>query len=326
MGNRGDYFRLFLWVLRFFINHLCLLYLKMNFMGTVFLHIENILNEYQYYKLFRYGEISREEYYTYLIAHEPELRSKDLTEDQIHLSSRFPLNEAQFVDEILAELKNQGVIKTTEYSKKAFSEYRKTIYSNYNHGKYYTFIFPEEERIMYALTQIVKPSTVILLGSYYGYWGIWAMPAVKEVGGLAYFVDLNDDVNKIANINLQNFGYQGHFEVITQEGVDFMKQKKTRYDLAVLDAEGNANHPNSDYRGKAVYYPLIKEGIKHIYNGGFALCHNILLKNFLADPYFKLKIAKNLREYEKFLPFVKENFPFALEYNTTEGIGVYKRA
>jgi len=298
----------------------------MNFTGTIFSYIEKVLGEYQFYKSFRQGKITREAYYTYLIAHEPELKTKNLTEDQIHLSARFPLSEEQFVDEILASLQKQGVIQNTEYSKEAFSEYRKTIYLNYKHGKYYTFIFPEEERIIYALTQIVKPVTVVLLGSYYGYWGIWAMPAVKEVGGLAYFVDLNEEVNKIANINLENFGYQGYFQVITQEGVDFMRQKNMRYDFAVLDAEGKANHLNPDYRGKAIYYPLIKEGIKHINDGGLFLCHNILLENYLTDPYFENKIAKNFQEYAKFLPFVNKSFKFSLNYSTTEGIGVYKKA
>jgi predicted O-methyltransferase YrrM len=199
------------------------------------------------------------------------------------------------------------------------------VYSRYDHDKYHTFIFPEEERIAYALAYILHPTSAILLGSYYGYWGIWIMPAICERGGMAYFVDSNESVSVVAANNLNKLGYDKNSEVIICEGTNFLSNIKQQYDFVALDAEGDSTHPNPDFRGKAVYYPLIKACFEHITNGSVVLCHNILLRNPIQDPYFMRKIDKNLSEFSKFLPFMKNNFRQGLDYSTTEGIGIYRK-
>ena len=293
--------------------------------GTIHNYIERILTKYPIYSAFRSGHLTREDYYTQLKAIAPELKEQGLSEDMINLSTRFPLDEEKHIDDILLDLKEKGVIETTSYDKEDFLKYRENIYSNYQHENFYTFIFPEEERLIYALTQIIHPKSVIFLGSYYGYWGIWAMPAVQASRGTAYFVDVDQEVNKLAEINLKKFGYQDCSYVFTQDAVEFMQQRQIHYDFAVLDAEGENDHPDPDYRGKAVYYPLIRECSKYLLSFGNVICHNILLKNLIDNSYFEQKIQKNMQDFSKFIPFVQTNYSVVLDYSTSEGVGIFRK-
>lgn len=300
----------------------------MNSTGTIYHKIEEVMRRhYSFYLPYKDGLISREDYYREIMKYKDEIVDNLLTEDQLHLSSRFPLSEEDLIDEILNDLKQSGAIKSTSYPKDEFESYRALIYSDFNHGGYSTFIFPEEERIAFALSHIVKPSSAILLGSYYGYWGIWIMPAIKASGGVAFFVDQDKDVCQVASTNLESLGFSSCSDVIATEGTDYLDGldgADNQFDFVVLDAEGSSNCKDPDFRGKAVYYPLVKACLSHIRQDSVLLCHNILLENILDDSYFKHKISRNMSEFAKFFDLLKSNFWFAASYSTTEGIGIYK--
>lgn len=297
----------------------------MNFAGAVYNKIEKVMKPYSFYSLYREGLISREKYYQEIIKHEDEIVDIFLTKDQLHLSSRFPLSEEVLVDEILNDLKESGVIESNSYPKNEFESYRALVHSNFDHGGYSTFIFPEEERIAFALSHILKPTSAIMLGSYYGYWGIWIMPAIKASNSFTYFVDQDKDVCQVASSNLKSLGFSGYFDVIPVEATDYLTHSDNQFDFVVLDAEGSNNCEDPDFRGKAVYYPLANACLSHMSQGSVLLCHNILLENMVDDDYFNHKISRNLSEFSKFFDLLKSNFSFSASYSTTEGIGIYRR-
>lgn len=253
-----------------------------------------------------------------------QLTALGLNQDQIHLSGRFPVDEEVFVDAILADLRDRGVLPTADYPKAEFEQFRDAIGHSYDHGGYHTYIFPEEARLLFAIAAIRQPRRVAVLGSYYGYWGIWAMPAVRAAGGLAWFVDVNPRVSSINAENLRRLGFlPEHAMVVTGDAVRFAEEAAGGVDLAVIDPEGDPADPRPNYRDKAIYHPVAERIIRKLAQGALAVCHNILLTNEANDPYFAEKVASYRRQYAEFLPLMERSFRSVSDYATTEGVGVY---
>lgn len=291
--------------------------------GTVYRNINSVLSKYPEYMEFRNGNLGMRDYLKFLNDNDSVLKAAGLNDDQMHLSSRFSFDEVAKIDSILLDLKAQGVIDTIEYPKLEFESFREKVYSEYIHDAQTTYIFPEEERLIYAMSQILKPKSTILLGSYYGYWGIWAMPAIKQVQGKVYLIDVNEKVNNLARENLLKFGFSQEAEVITADAIEFPNSDSQFYDFVLLDAETPEDYHIEDHRGKAIYFALAKAISKHLRTNSVMVAHNILLSNVTEDIYFSEKISKNFKELGKFLSFAKSNFDFSKDYNTTEGVAVY---
>jgi len=291
--------------------------------GTVYQNIKSVLANYPEYEYFRNGKLGMREYLLFLDNNVEQLESAGLNEDQMHLSSRFSINEDAKIDSILLDLKAQGIIETINYPKLEFESFREKVYSEYIHESQSTYIFPEEERLIYALSQILEPKSTILLGSYYGYWGIWAMPAIQRVQGKAYYIDIDKKVSDLALANHLKLGFSQEAEMIVDDAIQFSKNSSQTYDFVLLDAELPADHPNEDLRGKAIYFALAQAIAPKLQTNAVMIAHNILLSNVTEDPYYSKKISKNLKELGKFLSFANRNFDFAKDYNTSEGVGLY---
>lgn len=250
---------------------------------------------------------------------------ESLPADLFLTSLRMPPDEAQFVQDCLYHLQSTGLLHSTLYNESAFQSYRQRVYASIDHDRYRTYIFPEEEQLLYALTQILRPKSVVLLGSFYGYWGLWAMPAVQEVGGIAYFVDLDPKVSALAARNLKSLGYENHAEVIVGDAVEFLRREALSFDLAVLDAEGPRWHPWKTYRGKSVYFPISEALLPRTAARFVLICHNVLLTTSFRDAATDRLLHQNRLQLSRFLELVRTEFPFGAEYSSTEGIGIYGR-
>jgi len=249
-----------------------------------------------------------------------------LTENQCHLTTRFPLSEEDFVDQALQRLFDAGMISTTSYPKYEFSFYREAVYREFDHGGYLTFIVPEEERLLFALSYILRPQNALFLGSYYGYWGLWMMPAVRAFMGRALFVDPNEHTNSVARSGLNALGFSRCSDVVDAEGTALLgaDSPASSYDLLLLDAEGPEDTPEPEFRGKRVYLPLISAALPHLSRGATVIVHNILLANSYSSPYFDALIERNRSELQGFLSFADEHFSASMEIESTEGVGVYR--
>jgi len=83
--------------------------------GPVFKYIDNILNEYPFYHLYRSGQISHEEYAIQLDVHANTLQEKGIPKSEIHFSSRFPINAQKFVQSCLMDLFAKDLISEVSY-------------------------------------------------------------------------------------------------------------------------------------------------------------------------------------------------------------------
>ncbi len=174
--------------------------------GTLSEILVERLGRFDFYRAFAAGTLSREEFHGLLIRYEEALRDRGLSPPLVRYASRMPLDDRAYVDTILECLHQDGLISTTRYDREEFEAYRRTIRARFAHGCYATSIFPEEERLVFALSEILGPRRLISLGSYYGYWTVWALPAVRERGGEAILIDVDPGVCALADKNLRDWG------------------------------------------------------------------------------------------------------------------------
>lgn len=296
--------------------------------GTAYDRIDGALRGLARYDEFRRGQLGRVGYCAWVRAHLDFLADLGLNEDQANLSTRFPRDERGFVAGILAELVEAGVLDAVDYPEEEFAELRRQVVSRWAHDGRTTYIFPEEARLLFALAHLTRPRHAVFLGSYYGYWAVWALPAVLAAGGRATLVDIDPAVMELAERNLTALGLAGGVD----SRVEFRVADATSYpvgqhgvDLCVLDAEGPRDAPEEDLRDKAIYFPIAAAATPAMAPDGLLVAHNMLLRNLTRNPYFAGRIARNREQYAKFQRHLDRHYGVRREYPTTEGVGIYRR-
>jgi predicted O-methyltransferase YrrM len=294
--------------------------------GTIHSIITSALAGYKPYQDFRRGRATLQEYVAVLNGHEAEMAALGLNRDQSHLSGRGPLDEAAFVDGILADLVARGTIPAMGYDKAAFLAYRAQVQRDFSHGSYSTYIFPEEERLVYALAEILRPTSAGVFGSYYGYWGVWMLPAIARANGHVVYLDIDQKVNDLGKANVERLGFGRHCTFVTSDAVAYLERTATTYDFALVDAEGPEEHADPDYRKKYIYYPIFKASLPRLAPKAVVAVHNVLLSNLADDRYFAERIIANRQYFHKLTPLLESAFDPRSDYPTSEGVGVYRRS
>lgn len=288
--------------------------------GTAFSIIDKSLSSSKKYTEYRKGKLSIGSYQLYL---ESVCKSihKELTEDQCHLSARFPINEEKMVDEILADLTNENVIYSSRYNKTAFLETRNNIQNNFFHNDKVTYIFPEEERLLYAITSILQPVNILFMGSYYGYWASWCALALQNSSNITV-IDIDKTVIELSRFNISKLGLC-NVKFVIDDAINYVSNNTTTYDLVVLDAEGPKKTGPIELRDKAIYCPMAMAVVPKINSNGLLISHNILFDNVSNSSYFEKKIIDNIEQLGNYREYMLSTSRVVKEYSTTEGVGVY---
>ena len=203
---------------------------------------------------------------------------------------------------------DKNILSTRENMYGGFDEYRKNIYENYNHGGFYTSIYPEDECLLYVMSEIIQPKSTFVAGSYYGYWAVWAMKTISGNGGTIVLSDIDREVCVLANKNFSKLGYENNTKIYCEDAVKLLSGREEAIDMFVLDAMGSWNDPRPEYRGKRIYLPIL-ESARHLLKKGSAIVlHNMKPRN----PETKMLVDK-LRSLNA----------IGMCYDTPPGIGVY---
>lgn len=245
-----------------------------------------------------------------------------LTEDDCYLTTRFIFNEVAFVQGAVSSLgllpfDGDGVYQD-------FLRVRAKVQRLFFHSTKTSYIFPEEEFLMYSIVSICKPKKAVFLGVYYGYWAIWA--ALADEGLHIILIDIDPVVCSLAEENIRNFGLSERVEVVCDDAASYMSEKKIEHDFLVIDAECpyTDDIPSSD-KGKGIYNRLFTASHPFLKNGGYVICHNILTKCDTGVDYLKRRLPKNANELSPFLSEVGRLKFELYEFQTTEGVGIYKK-
>ncbi len=291
--------------------------------GTAHRLVCDRLSDLPAFAEFRGGRLSRSEYQRVIDT----LRCSEwgLNEDQLNLSTRFPQDEPSLVDGMLSTLAGDGTITSTAYPSASFAAYAADVQERFSHGANLTFIFPEEARFLFALAHVAAPAATVFLGSYYGYWAIWALPGIVAASGHAVLIDPDPDVLDLSRTNIERFGWADHCSFVCEDAAAYLERVPQGFDLAVLDAEGPHAVGPPERRAKAIYGPLTETVTPLLRPGGLLVAHNVLLGNLTDNAYFRRSIARNEAQLERFLGCLARDYEAPHTFDTTEGVGVYRR-
>lgn len=290
--------------------------------GTAFDLISQALEPTSEWTDFRAGR-TEVDVYTKAVVSGQVRPAVELNEDQLNLSTRFPVDEEAFVDRALSAMLAAGTIESIDYPKEAFAAFRRGVHATYDHGPHLTYIFPEEERLLFALAHICAPKVAMFAGSYYGYWAVWSYPAVAEAQGRCLLVDVDEDVLALAAHNARQLGFA---DVVETACVDATHREwDLQVDFCGLDAEGPKEHNDPDLADKAIYFPIMERLSPVLRPGSLLVAHNMLLDQVEPTPYFTRKIEANLRQYAKFHRHLEQFYGSHAVVASSEGVGVYRR-
>jgi len=275
--------------------------------GQFALHVEKTLAPKKYYADYLSKKIDSAQFRQAMAADASLPDSGWVNEYNLRRISISPPDEKLPTDTIVKYLAENGVLPQCENMYGGFEDYRKSIRENYNHGEFLTFIFPEDELLLYAAAKITQPKNIFVAGSYYGYFAIWAMKTVSENNGTATLSDINEKVCELAKENFIKFGYGNNSNICCEDAEALLLRRTEPIDMFVLDAAGRGDDPRPEYRGKRIYGPFLKAA-KHLLKEGSV----IVVHNMEENPELKM-FADELREINA----------VGTIYETYNGLGVY---
>ncbi|MCL2159581.1 MAG: class I SAM-dependent methyltransferase [Oscillospiraceae bacterium] len=276
--------------------------------GQFALYIEKALSEKDYYKEYLGGKMDSAQFREAMRSDKSLLDASWLNEYNLNRISLMPPDEKLPADTIVKYLAENRIISKYEDMYEGFDEYRARIRKNYDHGEFITFIYPEDERLLYAVAKITQPKNVFVAGSYYGYFAIWAMKTVCENGGMATLSDINEKVCEVAKKNFEKLGYGDNTEVCCEDAKALFMRRREPIDMLVLDATGRHDDPRPEYRGKRIYGAFLRDA-KHLLKKGSAIViHNMEPKN----PDMKMLVDE-----------LQEINALGTSYDTYNGLGAY---
>lgn len=292
--------------------------------GPIFEIAHDVLAAREEYRSF-IGGGSRGEFGVFLDLIAPTLVAAGLPREDVQFAKRYPRSPAGFVRDTLRTLSGKGILPAADYGETQYDSLAARIRDEYDHGPFRTYIYPEEARLLFAIVDILRPQSVLFLGSYYGYWARAPLSVLASYGGRAVLVDPDPKAQEVARRNLASAGLLGAVELSVKTGQDHLRDTSDQYDLVVLDAETPRDHPDPQQRGKAIYGPLLQHALARMTTDAVLVCHNYLFENVTDCEFFDFVIKRNRSEMAGFLNITQREFGGLTECTSTEGVGAGKR-
>ncbi|MCL2664076.1 MAG: class I SAM-dependent methyltransferase [Defluviitaleaceae bacterium] len=240
---------------------------------------ESFLSRFSFFTAFREGKTGRDEFAAEMTSNKEKIIGAEVNEYNFYRLLRGVsgnreaegMIEAFAADGGFAEEKSRINFCGMYGGCEAFAAKIKPVYES---GGFITEIFPEDELCMYAASQIINPASVFVAGSYFGYWAVWAMPAVLRNGGQCILSDVNPDVTAVAKKNMESLGFGSCARCIAADAEEMLLSCGEPIDLLALDAAGSHADPRTTHRGKALYGPLLAAARHRLRKGSHVIVHN----------------------------------------------------
>jgi predicted O-methyltransferase YrrM len=283
--------------------------------GPVSDYVLDVLSRFPFVRDYRAGRLTRDEYLAALDAHADEIIARlDGSEHRFWLAKRYPADFDAAADAILASLVADGYLDGIPDA--PFDDYRARIRATYDHDHRHTSIHPDDAHLAYFISMAIRPERLLVVGSYYGYWAVWAMPGVVAAdnasgGGHAMLIDPDRDVSALAAENFRALGFDARTDVRAEPAEEVFPSLEPGLDLVMLDAAGADDHADPAYHGKGIYAFLIADIYDRMRDGALLVVHND------APP------EDRDAGLERFHAFCSKSFRKGVVTDTPEGVGVY---
>ncbi len=276
--------------------------------GTMYDNIIARAGQLPFVRDYFQGKIDKDTFRSEVLKNTDLLVSLGLDEPLVRIFSRFPNNEKGASEQMLNAMHSAGMIESCEFDEQGYVSWKYLILQKFAHlPDRYTSIFPEEMRVAYALSKALHPRNIFVAGSYYGYLSVWLIPGIAPNGRMVCS-DIDPDVCRFAERNMKALGVNDRVDIVCEDAEILLKGGKDPIDLFVLDAIGKRSNPEPQYRGKAIYFPLIKAALPRLHKRSIILAHNADKKSIELSTFFKV--------------IGKANFFMLL--NTTDNMGIFR--
>jgi len=238
-------------------------------------YVEDIFSSKDYYTDYLNGKINSGQFCELMLADETLAKSEGFSKENIARIALTPIDDKLPAETIIKYLVDNRIMSACGNMYDGFDEYRTYIRGNYNHGEFFTCIYPEDERLLYAMANITQPKRVFVAGAYYGYFAVWAMKAIAGQGGMCVLSDIDEEVCALAKENFEALGFGNHANVYCVDSEELLLNRTEPIDMLVLDATGRPDDPRPEYRGKCIYGALLKNAKHLLGKGSVIVIHNM---------------------------------------------------
>ena len=192
--------------------------------------------------------------------------------------------EIAVVASALEALRDRDIIPHTTYDHDKMIAHRQGVREAFDIP--WTAISPRVQRLLYAISAVAQPRTLIAAGIFCG--NTFISCAGAAVGAGACYraehligVEIDRERADLARRNLAKIDPDGLAEIRCEDAVKTAKEFEGRIDLLYLDADGGPE------RGKGVYLDILEAAYDRLVPGGIVLAHNSVncaerLRHYLA--------------------------------------------
>jgi len=220
------------------------------------------------------GRMTTDRFVHKVDTHRKELLAAGLSEWQFSLLRRFPGDMMGPLCKLRDTLSADGIVGPPGGFDGEFETYRRLVSDTFIHlPNRFTSIFPEETRVAYELSRLIRPRSVVVAGSYYAYLAVWLVPGLLPDGRIIC-VDPDDSVCRVARANMAALGFSDRVTVVCDDAIVVLGDDDRPIDLLVVDAYGSREHRDSRRHGKAIYGPIVRAALPRMGRGSTIFAHN----------------------------------------------------
>jgi predicted O-methyltransferase YrrM len=148
-------------------------------------------------------------------------------------------------------------------------------------------------KLLEFLSVMVKPSTILEIGTYTGYSAICLAKGLKP-GGKLYTIEINDELREFSNSYFKKAGFEKTIVQITGKAQDIIPGINQMFDLVYIDG---------DKREYTDYYNII---IGKTNPGGFIIADNILWGEKVLEKNSKDPQTRGIIEFNEMIKQQKD--------------------
>lgn len=129
-------------------------------------------------------------------------------------------------------------------------------------------------RILAMFSKMVKPKTILEIGTFTGYSAICLAEGLPEEG-ILHTIEVNEEMEEVINKFISEAGIKNKTRLHFGNAVDIIKSLDEKFDLVFIDA---------DKENYSVYFDLV---IDKVNSGGIIIADNVLWSGKVTGPIDK---------------------------------------
>jgi caffeoyl-CoA O-methyltransferase len=143
-------------------------------------------------------------------------------------------------------------------------------------------------KILQMLTHMIRPKTVLELGTFTGYSALCLAPGLAE-GGIIHTIEANDEIVEVARKFINQSEYANKIQIHLGDARKIIPSFDCTFDLVFVDAE------KSEYLD---YYHLIFDKVT---KDGFIFADNVLWSGKIIDKDENDNFTKGIKDFNDFI-------------------------